>query len=48
MVLLVISEVFCPGVAVGETTQLEKLPPVLILCKINTGGSFSNQFYWLH
>ena len=32
------------GVAVGETTPLEKLPPVLILYKINPGGSFPKQF----
>ena len=40
--------VACASVAVGKTTQLEKLPPGLILYKINPGGSFSNQFYRLH
>ena len=48
LVILITPLQDCSGVVVGETTQLEKLPPVLILHKINTGGSFSNQFYWLH
>ena len=33
------------GVAVGKTTPLEKLPPGLILMKINPRGSFSNHFH---